>query len=326
MTAETLAFQAKVTLWVTATPVPDSAIVAGEFVALLAIVTVPLTAPAFVGENSTVTVADWFGANTSPEVRPLALKPVPDELTLEMVTLAFPLLVTVALNVLLLPTFTFPNARLEVLSPSSLVAVTPVPLNAMTVGEFGALLTIVTEPLTEPAEVGPNTTLNVVLLPAATDKGALIPVILKPVPATATEEMAREAFPPFERVIVCELLVPVLTFPKLALPGVAVICACVAVPLKEIVIDGFEALLTIEIVPLLLPELVGANCALKVVLWPARTVIGAVSPLMLKPAPVAAACEIVTLAEPEFVKVMDWLPVLPTFTDPKFTIGGLAPS
>ena len=56
------------TLWVTAVPVPDRASVAGEFVALLAIVTVPLTAPEFDGENSTVTVAVWFGANTSPEV------------------------------------------------------------------------------------------------------------------------------------------------------------------------------------------------------------------------------------------------------------------
>jgi hypothetical protein len=306
--------------------VPDIDSVAGEFAASLAMLTLPLTAPALLGENSTVTVADWFGANTSPEISPLALKPAPDKPTLEMVTLAFPLLVTVALNVLLLPTFTLPNDRLEVLSPSNFVAVTPVPLNAMTVGEFGALLTIVTEPLNVPDEVGPNTTLNVVLLPAATDKGAPIPVILKPVPVAVMEEMVRDADPPFESVMVCELLVPVVTFPKLALLGVAVICACVAAPLKEIVIDGFEALLTIEILPLLLPELVGANCALKVVLWPAGTVTGAVSPLMLKPPPDAAACEIVTLAEPEFVKVMDWLPLLPTFTDPKLTLEGFAPS
>jgi hypothetical protein len=243
-----------------------------------------------------------------------------------MVTLAFPLLVTVALSVLLLPTFTLPNDRLEVLSPSSLVAVTPVPLNAMTVGELGALLTMVTEPLTAPAEVGPNSALNIVLLPAATDRGALIPVVLKPVPATVIEEMVRDADPPFESVTVCELLVPVVTFPKLALPGVAVICACVPAPLKEIVIDGFDALLMIEMFPLLLPELAGANCALREVLWPAATVIGAVSPLMLKPAPDAVACEIVTLAEPKFVRVMDWLPLLPTFTDPKLTLEGFAPS
>ena len=212
------------TLCVIATPVPDTASVAGEFVALLAMVTLPLTAPALFGANSTVTVADWFGVNTSPELKPLALKPVPDEPTLEMVTLAFPLLVTVALNVLLLPTFTLPKAKLEVLRPSSFVAATPVPLSPIVVGELGALLVMVIEPFTAPAEVGANTALNVVALPAAIDNGALIPLILKPVPATVTEEIVNDAVPVFERLIVCELLVPVVTLPKLALPGVAVIC------------------------------------------------------------------------------------------------------
>jgi hypothetical protein len=35
---------------------------------------------------------------------------------------------------------------------------------------------------------------------------------------------------------------------------------------------------------------------------------------------------IVTLADPEFVKVIDWVPLLPTATDPKFTLAGFAPS
>jgi hypothetical protein len=34
----------------------------------------------------------------------------------------------------------------------------------------------------------------------------------------------------------------------------------------------------------------------------------------------------VTLPEPEFVNVIDCGPLLPTATDPKFTLGGLAPS
>lgn len=212
------------TLWVTAAPVPDTDSVAGEFVALLAMLTLPLTAPALFGENSTVTVADWFGVNTSPEVRPLALMPVTDEPTLAMVTLAFPLLVTTTFSVLLLPTLTLPKLKLEVLSPSNFVEATPVPLSPIVIGEFAALLTIVTEPPTAPVEVGAKTALNVVALPAATVNGALIPVILKPVPATVTEEIVNGAVPLFERLIVCELLVPVVTLPKLALPGVAVIC------------------------------------------------------------------------------------------------------
>jgi hypothetical protein len=40
-----------------ATPVPESEIVAGEFVALLPIVTVPLTTPGVTGLNATMSVA-----------------------------------------------------------------------------------------------------------------------------------------------------------------------------------------------------------------------------------------------------------------------------
>ena len=39
------------------TPVPDTVMLAGEFVALLATFTLPFTAPAFVGANWTVNVA-----------------------------------------------------------------------------------------------------------------------------------------------------------------------------------------------------------------------------------------------------------------------------
>ena len=40
------------------TPVPETLIVAGELVALLAMLTLPLTAPAVPGANVTVTVTD----------------------------------------------------------------------------------------------------------------------------------------------------------------------------------------------------------------------------------------------------------------------------
>jgi hypothetical protein len=40
-----------------ATPVPDNAMLVGEFVALLATLTLPLTAPAEVGMNKTVKLA-----------------------------------------------------------------------------------------------------------------------------------------------------------------------------------------------------------------------------------------------------------------------------
>jgi hypothetical protein len=50
------------------------------------------------------------------------------------------------------------------------------------------------------------------------------------------------------------------------------------------------------------------------------------TPLTLKPVPEAVTCDTVRLAVPEFVRVMVWDPLLPTFTDPKFTVEGLAPS
>jgi hypothetical protein len=88
----------------------------------------------------------------------------------------------------------------------------------------------------------------------------------------------------------------------------------------------FGPLFARETLPLTLPAEVGKNLATNDVLCPAPSVSGVVIPLTLKPVPEAVACEIVRLALPEFVKVTVWDPLLPTFTDPKFTLEGLAPS
>jgi hypothetical protein len=201
-----------------------------------------------------------------------------------------------------------------------------VPLREIESGELGALLRRVIVPATLPAALGAKTVLNVAAFPAAMVTGAVIPVTLNPAPATVTEEIVTVALPPFVRLKLCELLVPVVTFPKAAVVGVAANCGCVPVPLKAIVVGELGALLTIEMLPLALPAVVGANCALNVVLRPAPKVTGVLNPLILIPAPDAVAPEIVTLAVPVFVNVMDWVPLLPTATDPKFTVDGLAPS
>ena len=219
-------------------------------------------------------------------------------------TLEFPLLVSVVVNELLLPTLTLPKLKLDELSPSIRVAATPVPLREIVIGEFGALLTSVIDPVTLPAALGPNTALNVVALPAPMVTGAAIPVVLNPAPETVTEEIVTVAVPPFVRLTVCELFIPVVTLPNAAVVGVAANCGCVPVPLKLIVVGEFSPVLTIEMLPLALPADVGVNCALKVVLRPAPNASGVLNPLMLKPVPDAAACEIVTLADPEFVNVI----------------------
>lgn len=83
-------------------PVPDRLIVSGEFGALLAMPTLPLLAPPDVGANVTVSVADCPGVRIVPFTMPLALKPTPTMVTPEIVTLAFPLLVTEVVICLLL--------------------------------------------------------------------------------------------------------------------------------------------------------------------------------------------------------------------------------
>lgn len=95
------------------------------------------------------------------------------------------------------------------------------------------------------------------------------------------------------------------------------------VPVSGIVAGEPGALLVIEMLPEALPAVVGANCAVNVVLPPALMVAGIASPEMLKPAPDALATVIVSEPVPGFesVIVCDELP--PTLTLPNATLTGL---
>ena len=84
------------------------------------------------------------------------------------------------------------------------------------------------------------------------------------------------------------------------------------------------ALLVIETLPLAREAEEGVNVAVRVVLWPAVSVIGVERPVRENPVPVAVAAEIVTLAVPEFVNVIACVPLLPTSTFPKLKLAGLA--
>jgi len=66
--------------------------------------------------------------------------------------------------------------------------------------------------------------LNVAPLPAAMISGAVMPVRLKPLPDTLAWEIVTLALPALDSLMVCELPVPVITFPKLTLDGVAASC------------------------------------------------------------------------------------------------------
>jgi len=153
------------------------------------------------------------------------VKAAPVAFTADMVTLEFPVFVKEELKSVLFPTFTLPKLRLGVLKVSSCVPASPDPLNAIVSVELGALLISEIEPVTAPAAPGAKTALNVVFEPAGIVIGALRPAMLNPVPVTVAFEITRLDVPLLVKLIVCELLVPVETFPKPAVLGMALISA-----------------------------------------------------------------------------------------------------
>jgi len=155
---------------------------AGEFVALLATLTLPDTPPGAVGAKRTFSVAAWLGVSVVPAFTPLALNPSPDGVTPEMVTFEFPLLVKVTLNVVLVPSFTFPKVKLVWFASSRWVAATPVPLRLMLTGVLEALLRIEMFPDALPGEVGEKETVTVALLPGLRFRGTVTPLILNCAP------------------------------------------------------------------------------------------------------------------------------------------------
>jgi hypothetical protein len=229
-------------------------------------------------------------------------KPAPVALTLEIVTLAFPLIVKATLSKLVVPSFTFPKFKLVGLAPSSRLVATPVPPKGIVSGELGALLTSVTDRETPPDDDGAKAASIVALFPAAIVNGALNPEVLKPVPVTVACEIVRPALPPFETVMVCESLLPTTTLPKAALDGAAAICACVPVPLNAIAMGEPGALLANERLPLAPPGEDGVKLAEKPTLLPALSIIGVDNPAMAKPEPETLAEEIAMLAVSEFVR------------------------
>jgi hypothetical protein len=84
-----------------------------------------------------------------------------------------------------------------------------------------------------------------------------------------------------------------------------------------------EALETTVMPPFTLTADCGVNTALKGTLAPELSTNGTLSPLMLNPAPVAVACEIVTLDPPVFMSEFAKVTLLPTLALPKARLAGL---
>jgi hypothetical protein len=128
----------------------------------------------------------------------------------------------------LFPTATFPKFSDTGLAVSC--GCTPVPVVVITPGEFVALLTTDTVPLTAPTAVGANTTESTVVCPAANVIGVAIPFALIPAPATEMLEIVTLLVPEFVIVMLFVLLLPTLMFPNAALVGLTfskLVCAAV---------------------------------------------------------------------------------------------------
>jgi hypothetical protein len=234
---------------------------------------------------------DWPAVKVSPELTPLTVKPALEIFTADIVTLEFPVFVKAALKSLLLPTLTLPKLRLDVLNVNSCVPATPVPLNSIESGELGAVLVSEIEPVTLPTALGVKTALNVTFEPAGTVSGVLRPVMLKPVPVTVALETRMLAVLLFVRLIVCESLFPVETFPKTATLGIAPSCAwldCPPIPTSSTDNGELSASLIIVKPPAAEPGDSGANRIWIVSLCPGAIVAEEVPAPVVKLTPVIA--------------------------------------
>jgi hypothetical protein len=278
---------------------------------LLAIITLaPLALPALPGANVTISVVDCPGIRIVPPEIPLALKPEPLTLTLEIFMLKFPVFVNVVLKDLLLPGVTVPKFKLAGLTASEVFAAEPVPVTLITSGEGTPFVTNVIEPLIAEVELGLNTALNVAL-----EFGTIVvdidsPVRPTPAPLAAICEKVSVALPLFLSVIGCEFVFPTTTFPKLTLDVLADTNACEPIPLNEIAAGELAVLLPMDTAPLTRPGPVGANLTATSIVFRGARFAGADSPLTVKPVPEIVAGLTATLPVPLFVtvrfSVFDW--------------------
>jgi hypothetical protein len=185
---------------------------------LLVIETLPVKLLAEAGAKLAVKEVVCPGLRVAGTDKPVMLKPVPEALAAEIVTLELPELLSVIVCVPLLPTSTFPKLKVDGLAESA--AVMPLPVREATVGELCALLLIETLPDALPAAVGANCALKELDCPGARDNGKVNPLIPKPAPVTLPCERFRLAVPELVRVTVWAFAVPTATFPKLTLLGV----------------------------------------------------------------------------------------------------------
>jgi hypothetical protein len=161
-------------------PVPASGTTSEEFGALLMSVMLPEKVLADAGVNPTLKTEEPPGGTESGRVNPEEVKPVPTTEACVTVRVAVPGFRMVTVWVAVVATLIFPKLRLD--GVTEICGCTPVPPKEIVAGELVALLTTLTLPEREPAEVGAKLTLKDVDWPVARLSGSVIPLVLKPVP------------------------------------------------------------------------------------------------------------------------------------------------
>jgi hypothetical protein len=154
---------------VRARPLPLTGMVSGEFGASLISETKPVTVPGAVGVNTALNVALLPDAITVGMLRPAILKLLPEILTREMVTLLFPVLLSLMVCELVSPMTTAPRPALAGVAdkrPS-----TPVPLSPIVKLGSAALLVIVMLPVATPVVPGAKRASRFMLCPAGSFNG-----------------------------------------------------------------------------------------------------------------------------------------------------------
>jgi hypothetical protein len=292
--------------------------------------TLPLAAPLAVGLKSTVNEVLWPAVNVKGKDRPFRLNPLPLAVAAEIVRLDTPVLVSVSDKLVLLLTWTLPNARLVGVEVS-VPCVTPVPdsgrfMAGLEPSEVNAAL-----PLKVPADCGAKTTEKVALWLAPSVRGKVKPLRVKLLPVRVAWETVRLDPPELVRVADCVWLLPAWTFAKFRLLGLAVSWpGVVPVPVREAValLQDRGRLRWVleyskETLPLTLPLDSGAKVVVKLALWPGASVNGMLSPLTLNPVPDTVAWEIVRFPFPVLFRSTDCETLVPIWTLPKFTMEGL---
>ncbi len=245
---------------------------------MLASETLPLVAPDVVGENFTPNEVLCPAVNVSGVENPVTLKAAPVTVAEETVTFAVPLFVSVTFVVPELPTSKLPKLIEEGFAVR--LPCVPLPVSGTVTVPSLAELLIVMLPEAEPAVVGANVAVKLVLCPAAIVFGVEKPLMLNPVPDATTWDTVALALPVFVKVIVCGLLLPTCTLPKFTLPGFAVNVELVETPLPSIDNTcGDPGALSVNVtLPVAAPAAVGANCTLNDSDCPPEIVFGSDSP------------------------------------------------